>query len=145
VSPVVEKAATNVVRGAFEASKSSPPKGIEKWIANGQQKVIETDASIDSDFLKKYQATVQGRKDLIRAGDLQPRSNQLNQLIDKIKSSEEYKQFQKEKEKQAQGKEPDQAKAAPQIKFPLVVQKDGYTAVVRNLDELKEAKSEGWA
>lgn len=120
-------------------------KGVEKWMANGQQRVIETDSSLDPQFLERYQKSKNGRNDLIRAGELKPGSNQMNQMIQKIKSSEEYKQFQKEKEKQDQGKEPDQAKAAPKIKFPLVVQKDGFTAVVRNQSELEEAKGEGWA
>ena len=81
---------------------------------------------------------------MIRASELKPNSPSLQRTVDQIKSSEEYKKFIKEKEKQVQAKEPDQA-AAPKIKFPLVVQKDGYTAVVRNADELSEAKSEGWA
>lgn len=120
-------------------------KGIEKWIANGQQRVIETDSSLDPQFLERYQKSKDGRNDLIRAGELKPKSNQMNQMIEKIKTSEEYKKYLKEKEKQAQGKEPNQSSVKPQIKFPLVVQKDGFTAVVRNAQEFDEAKGEGWA
>lgn len=124
---------------------SSGLKGIEKWIAKGQQKVIETDASIDPEFLNQYQQSKNGKNDLIRASELDPKSNRMNEIINKIKSSEEYKQFLKQKEKQEQGKEPDQAKAQKPIKFPLTVKKDGFTAVVRNPAELEEAKSEGWS
>lgn len=134
---------SNVVKGAF-VKDASELKGVEKWIANGQQKVIETDASIDKDFLDQIKSQKKFRDSLIRAGELKPGSNKMNEIIDQLKNSEEYKKFQREKEKQSQGKEPDQAKAKPQIKFPLVVQKDGFTAVVRNADELSEARAEGW-
>ena len=124
---------------------SSGLKGIEKWIAKGQERVLEADSNIDPEFLKSYPQTKQEKDLLIRAGELKPSSQRMNEVVDEIKKSEKYKKFLKEKEKQAQGKEPNQSSAKPKIKFPLVVQKDGYTAVVRNLDELKEAKSEGWA
>lgn len=120
-------------------------KGVDKWIAKGQQRVIESDSSIDSQFIDQVKSNKKFKDQLIRAGELDPKSGRLKEVIDSIKSSDEYKKFQKEKEKQAQGKEPNQSKAQPKIKFPLVVQKDGYTAVVRNQSELDEAKGEGWA
>lgn len=143
LSGTIVKAQNPVVIGGANAS-SAGLKGIEKWIAIGQEKVIQTDSSLDPDFLNQIKDQKKFKDALIRAGEMKSGSNQLKQTVEQIKSSEEYKKFQKEKEKQAQSKEPDQA-AAPKIKFPLVVQKDGYTAVVRNADELSEAKSEGWA
>lgn len=119
--------------------------GPELWVAKGQDELIDKDSSLDPEYLERYKKSKDGRNDLIRAGEPSVSPGKRQEIIDKIKSSPEYKQFLKEKEKQAQGKEPDQAKAKPAIKFPLVVQKDGYTAVVRNADELSEAKSEGWA
>lgn len=124
---------------------SSGLKGIERWIAKGQDRVLEADTTIDPEFLKSYPQTKKEKDLLIRAGELKPSSQRINEVVDEIKKSDKYKKFQKEKEKQAQGKEPNQSSVKPQIKFPLVVQKDGYTAVVRNAQELDEAKGEGWA
>lgn len=143
LSGAVVKSQIPAVIGS-SAAAGAGVKGIEKWITNGQQRVIENDASIDPQFLEQQKSNKKFKDQLIRAGDKTTSKNRLNEIVDQIKSSEEYKKFIKEKEKQAQRKEPDQA-AAPKIKFPLVVQKDGYTAVVRNADELSEAKSEGWA
>ncbi len=143
-TPAAEQVATNVLRAA-ESTKSAPPKGVDLWVAKGQQRVAETDPSLDADFLDQVKSNKKFKDQLIRAGELSPGSGRMKEVIESIKSSPEYKQFLKEKEKQAQGKEPDQAMVKPAIKFPLVVQKDGYTAVVRNADELSEAKSEGWA
>lgn len=144
LSGAIVKAQGPGVIGSGTAA-SSGLKGIEKWIAKGQERVLEADSNIDPEFLKSYPQTKQEKDLLIRAGELKPSSQRMNEVVDEIKKSEKYKKFQKEKEKQAQGKEPNQSKATPKIKFPLVVQKDGYTAVVRNLDELNEAKGEGWA
>lgn len=137
---------SSVVKGAF-VKDAGELKGIDRWVAKGQERVFETDSSLDKDFLHKYAQSKDGKNALIRAGEMSPGSTRMNQVIDSIKNSEEYKQHLKEKEKQAQGKEPDQSSVKPQeqIKFPKVVRKDGYTAVVRNDDDLAEAKSEGWA
>lgn len=141
--PAASKIASNVIVKDFIPKPEL--KGVDRWIAKGQQRVIETDASIDPEFLNQYQQSKNGKNDLIRASELDPKSNRMNEIINKIKSSDEYKQFLKQKEKQAQSKEPDQAKAQKPIKFPLTVKKDGFTAVVRNPAELEEAKSEGWS
>lgn len=119
--------------------------GPELWVARGQDELKETDSSLDPEYLERYQKTKDGRSDLIRAGEPSMSPAKRQEIINKIKSSEEYKQFLKQKEKQEQGKEPDQAKAQKPIKFPLTVKKDGFTAVVRNPAELEEAKSEGWS
>lgn len=144
LSGAIVKAQGPGVIGSGMAAQSGV-KGIERWISKGQERVLETDSSIDSEFLKSFPESKKEKDLLIRAGELKPNSQRMNEVIDEIKKSEKYKKFQKEKEKQAQGKEPNQSKAQPKIKFPLVVQKDGYTAVVRNQSELDEAKGEGWA
>lgn len=140
-----EQIVKSTISGYFaEKEKPAPKSGPDKWVHTGSMKVLDADPTFDPTFLNQIKGQKKFRDILIRASELPAKSNKIDDSVEQIKSSEEYKKFIKEKEKQAQNKEPDQA-AAPKIKFPLVVQKDGYTAVVRNADELSEAKSEGWA
>lgn len=137
---------SNVVKGAF-IKDAGTLKGVDKWIAKGQDRIIETDSSLDREFLDKVKSNKKFKDQLIRAGELSPNSGRMKEVIESIKSSEEYKQFQKEKEKQAQGKEPDQSSVKPiqNEKFPKSIRKGSQTAVVKNVKELYEAISEGWA
>lgn len=141
--PEASKAASNVIVGQFAPRPEA--KGVERWIAKGQERVFETDASLDPEYLRQLPKTKQGKDLLIRASEISPKSAQMQRLVEQIKTSEEYKKHLRQKEKSAQGKEPDQSSVKPQMKFPQVLQKDGFTAVVRNINELDEARSEGWA
>lgn len=147
IGAIQKKAAGAIVNGANPAivGAGAGVRGVQKWIADGQNKVQEADSSIDKEFLEKFRDSKSGRAVMIRASELEPSSQQMQRVLEQIKTSEEYKKHLKQKEKSAQGKEPDQSSVKPQMKFPQVLQKDGFTAVVRNMNELDEARSEGWA
>lgn len=127
-----------------QATAKPQGKGLEKWLSDGIQKVAGT-GDVDKDFLENLKKTNVGRSVLLRASEIDPNSQQMQRVLEQIKTSEEYKKHLKQKEKSVQGKEPDQSSVKPQMKFPQVLQKDGFTAVVRNMSELDEARSEGWS
>lgn len=65
-------------------------KGPEKWIANGTQKLIESDPTgeiITDELISELSKTRSGREILIRASDLKPGSQQLKNLVNKIKEN----------------------------------------------------------
>jgi hypothetical protein len=138
-------AGTGTSAGTQSIRIGNEEKGIARWISKGQERVLEADSSIDPEFLKQNKSNKQIRQGLIFAGEAKPGSSRLNEIINQIKSSKEYQEFQKKKEKSAQGKEPDQSSVKPKTKFPKVVLKGEYSAVVRNDKELEEALAEGWA
>lgn len=118
----VEKLTKQAVSTGLTSVGNRPEKGPERWAFDGAQKL--RDLKIDESIIEQVRKSPNGNQILIDASVATPK--ELQQIIEKIKT--QYKP----------------TKPAVQEKFPKVVKKDGFTAVVSTAFELSEARSEGW-
>ena len=101
-------------------------RGPEKWAAQGAQRIIEIDPTLEQVVIDLYQ-TPQGKKILQNANGVS--ASGVQKIIEQIRPKEIQKTVDPKKN----------------YNFPLKVKNNGMIATVSNEEELEEALSEGWS
>jgi hypothetical protein len=140
-----EQVVTKTAQNIMENYRTEPKKGEAKWLQNGATKVIEH-SSLPQEVVDEVAKNPQFRGMLIQASEYKKGSQSLDNLTEKIKASDAYKNYLKKQDEikkapKPEVKKPEQAKN----QYPKTVKKDGFTAIVNSDAEFQEAKSEGWA